>query len=142
LPSPRVVEVAPADIVFRDTIELDLGGVTLEVSHVGGDHCPDACVVCVQPDGLLFLGDCLGASPDGVLTAESAFRLRDAILGFDAEHYVEGHHDAVSSRLEMEALFEKIVLAEQAAREGRTVEAPDEDTEYFLEAFRTGQSAP
>jgi hypothetical protein len=72
------------------------------------------------------------------MTAESAFRLRDLILGFDATHYVEGHHESVSSRGEMESLFEKVELAERAVREGSAIESPDEDTEYFFQAFKTG----
>jgi hypothetical protein len=39
LPAPRVVEIAPADVVFAERIELDLGGVGVTVEHVGGDHC-------------------------------------------------------------------------------------------------------
>jgi glyoxylase-like metal-dependent hydrolase (beta-lactamase superfamily II) len=142
LPSPRAVEVAPADIVFHDTIEIQLGAVMLDVRHVGGDHSADASVIYVEPDGVLFLGDCLSASPAGVLTSASAFRLRDVILAFAAEHYIEGHHQAVSSRIEIEELFEKMQLAETAAREGRTIDEPDEETEYFLEAFRAGHTNP
>jgi glyoxylase-like metal-dependent hydrolase (beta-lactamase superfamily II) len=142
LPSPRAVEVASADIIFHDRIEIQLGGVTLDVCHVGGDHSADASVICVQPDGVLFLGDCLSASSEGVLTSASAFRLRDVILGFAAEQYIEGHHDAVSSRSEMEELFAKMQLAETAAREGRTIDPADEDTDYFLEAFRAGHTNP
>jgi glyoxylase-like metal-dependent hydrolase (beta-lactamase superfamily II) len=138
LPSPRTVDVAPADVVFDDGIEIRLGGATVHVSHVGGDHAADSSVMRVDPDGVLFLGDCLSASPEGVLTPEVAFRLRDTILGFAAEHYVEGHHESVSSRNEMERLLEKMERAERAAREGSAITAPDEDTEYFLEAFRTG----
>jgi len=140
LPSPRAVEVAPADVVFHDRIGVQLGGVTLDVRHVGGDHSADASVIFVEPDGVLFLGDCLGASPEGVLTPESAFRLRDVILGFVAQHYIEGHHEAVASRSEMEELFKKMQLAETAAREGLTIDAPDEDTEYFLEALKAGHT--
>jgi len=138
MPSPRTVEVAPADIVFHDEIELDLGGVTARVRHVGGDHSADSCVIHVEPDSVLFIGDCVSASPEGAMTSESASRLRDVILGSGAEHYVEGHHESVSSRMEMEELFEKIQLAERAAREGVALEAPDEDLEYFTQAFRTG----
>jgi glyoxylase-like metal-dependent hydrolase (beta-lactamase superfamily II) len=140
LPSPRTVEVAPADIVFHDGIEIDLGGATVYVRHVGGDHSADSTVMCVEPDCVLFLGDCLSASPEGALTAESAFRLRDVILGFDAEHYVEGHHESVSSRRDMERLFEKMQLAERAVREGSAIAAPDEDTESFVQAFRVGRA--
>jgi glyoxylase-like metal-dependent hydrolase (beta-lactamase superfamily II) len=139
LPSPRVVEVAPADIVFHDAIDIDLGGVTVHVRHVGGDHSAESSVMHVEPDRVLFLGDCMYASPEGALTAESAFRMRDVVLGFGAEHYVEGHHESVSSRSDMEELFEKMRLAEAAAREGSTIAAPDEDTEYFIHAFEAGR---
>jgi glyoxylase-like metal-dependent hydrolase (beta-lactamase superfamily II) len=139
LPSPRAVEVSPADVVFDDGLELDAGGVKLSVRHVGGDHAADSSVILVEPDGVLFLGDSTYASSAGGLTADVAFPLHDAILALGAEHYVEGHHEAVSSRSEMEQLFEKARLAERAAREGRAIESPDEDTAYFLEAFRAGR---
>ena len=138
MPSPRTVEVALADITFHDEVEIHLGGVTVRVRHVGGDHSADSCLMHVEPDGVLFMGDCTSASPEGVMTSESASRLRDQVLGSVAEHYVEGHHDSVSSRREIEELFEKIQVAERAARERSVVEAPDEDTVYFTEAFRAG----
>lgn len=139
LPSPRTVDVALADVVFDDGVELRLGGVTVHVSHVGGDHSADSTVMWVDPDGVLFLGDCLSASPRGALTSQAALPLRDTILSFDVEHYVEGHHQSVSARSEMEQLLEKMELAERAAREEVAITAPDEDTEYFLEAFRMGR---
>jgi glyoxylase-like metal-dependent hydrolase (beta-lactamase superfamily II) len=139
LPSPRAVEVAPADVVFDQRIAIDVGSATVDVLHVGGDHSPDSCVMCVNPDGVLFLGDCLGASPAGVLTSKAAFRVRDVILGFPAEHYVEGHHEAVSSRAEMIDLFSKMKLAASAAFADRRIDPSDEDTEYFLQAFKAGR---
>ena len=72
LPPPRVVEVVPADIVFHDRIEVDLGRVTVHVHHVGGDHSADSSLMFVEPDAVLFLGDCMYPSPEGALTAESA----------------------------------------------------------------------
>ena len=138
MPSPRAVEVAPADIIFQHQIELDLGGVTVRVRHIGGDHSADSCVMHVEPDGVLFMGDCVSASPEGVMTSESASRLRDVILGSVAEHYVEGHHESVSSRIDIERLFEKMQLAERSVRDGLVIEAPDEDTEYFIAAFSAG----
>jgi hypothetical protein len=65
---------------------------------------------------------------------------RDVIIGFDAEHYVEGHHESVSSRRDMEELFEKMGLAERAVHEGWGIAAPDEDTEYFIQAFAAGRA--
>ena len=139
LPSPRHVEIAPADIVFEDGIDIDVGGARVRVQHVGGDHCADSCVMYVEPDRVLFLGDCLCASPEGVLTTELALPLLDAILAFDAELYVEGHHEAVSSQAEMQSFLEKIRFAERAVRNGSATPTGDEDTDYFVEAFKAGR---
>jgi glyoxylase-like metal-dependent hydrolase (beta-lactamase superfamily II) len=90
MPSPRTVALAPADIVFQDALDFELGGVAVCVRHVGGDHSSDSSVMYVEPDRVLFLGDCLYDSPAGALTAELAFPLYGTILGFDADLYVEG----------------------------------------------------
>jgi glyoxylase-like metal-dependent hydrolase (beta-lactamase superfamily II) len=140
LPSPRTVEVAPADIVFQDGLDIELGGVTVRVRHVGGNHSAESSVMYVEPDRVLFLGDCMYDSPAGVLTAELAFPLHDAILGFDAKFYVEGHHPSVSSPRDIEDLIEKMRLAEKAVREGSAIAAPDEDTKNFVQAFAAGRA--
>ncbi len=130
LPAPREIEIAPADIVFDDAIEVALGGVTVRVEHVGGDHCDDACVALVEPDGVLFVGDALCASPANVMTAEKALPLFDRVLAYPASRYVEGHHPAVTSRAQLEALIGKARAAEQGAGDPE-----DEDARYFLQAF-------
>ena len=131
LPSPRTVEIAPADVVFDTALDVDLGGVCVHVEHVGGDHCEDACLMLVEPDALLFLGDCLCASPrEDKLTVEKAFPLYDRVLAYPVELYVEGHHPAVTTRDEFEALIEKA----RAASRGEGTPG-DEDSEYFLKAF-------
>ena len=140
LPPPRTVEVAPADIVFQDGLDIELGGVTVRVRHVGGDHSAESSVMSVEPDHVLFLGDCLCDSPAGALTAELVFPLHDAILRFDAELYVEGHHASLSSRPDIEEMIEKMRLAEKSVREGSAIAVPDEETEEFVQAFRVGRA--
>jgi glyoxylase-like metal-dependent hydrolase (beta-lactamase superfamily II) len=142
LPSPRTVEVAPADIVFQDGLDIELGGVTVRVRHVGGNHCAESSVMYVEPDHVLFLGDCMYDSPAGVLTAEVAFPLHDAILGFGAELYVDGHGASVLSRPDIEAVMEKMRVADAAVRHGSAIAVPDADTEYFIQAFRAGCATP
>jgi glyoxylase-like metal-dependent hydrolase (beta-lactamase superfamily II) len=140
MPSPRTVAVAPADIVFQDALDFELGGVAVCVRHVGGDHSSDSSVMYVEPDRVLFLGDCLYDSPAGALTAELAFPLYGTILGFDADLYVEAHGAPVLSRRDIEVLHEKMRLAEKAVREGSAIAAPDEDTASFAQAFMQGQT--
>ncbi len=115
MPAPRDVRVARADTLFEDGLDLDLGGTTVQVRHVGGDHAADSSVMYVERDRLLFLGDALYESTGGegggaarTLTAERAFPLLDAILAFDAELYVEGHTDTVITRTEAVELLGEI----------------------------------
>jgi glyoxylase-like metal-dependent hydrolase (beta-lactamase superfamily II) len=140
MPAPRTVEVAQADVVFHDALDIELGGVTVRVRHVGGDHCAESSVMLVEPDRVLFLGDCLCASPEDVMTSVLALPLAHAVLAFDADHYVEGHHPAVTSRAEMEELIGKLRMAEQSVREGAAIADPDEDTKSFVDAFRQGSN--
>ncbi len=108
LPSPREVQVAQADVVFEDGLDLELGGVTVRVRHVAGDHASDSCVVHVEPDRVLFLGDCLYEAPSGGYTAERAQPLLDAVLGFGAKIFVEGHHDKAYGRAELDEYLTEI----------------------------------
>jgi glyoxylase-like metal-dependent hydrolase (beta-lactamase superfamily II) len=105
LPSPRDVRIPPADVVFGDGLDFDLGGVTVRVRHVGGDHAADSCVMYVEPDGVLFLGDCLYEAPSGGLTSERALQLHEAVQGFGAELFVEGHSETVLSRTDVEEVI-------------------------------------
>jgi glyoxylase-like metal-dependent hydrolase (beta-lactamase superfamily II) len=97
LPAPRVVEIAAADITFEDGLVLHLGGVRVHVRHVGGAHAEDSSVMFVEPDGVLFLGDALCDAIDD--------RLENAVLSWSAQHYIEGHHDSVSTRAEIEEVI-------------------------------------
>lgn len=141
LPAPRVVEVAPADVIFHERLDFDLDGATVAARHVGGDHSAESSVMYVDPDRVLFLGDCTSASPEGALTPERAFPLYETVLAFGAEHHVEGHHPSIVSRGEMEQLVEKMRVAERAVAEGVAIAALDEDTAYFVDAFALGRSA-
>jgi glyoxylase-like metal-dependent hydrolase (beta-lactamase superfamily II) len=102
--SPRTVDVAPADIVFDNGLDIELGGVTIRVRHVGGKHSAESSVMYVEPDRVLFLGDCLW----DVQTAELALPLHDAILGFDAKCYVDGHRSSVFSRADIEGFMKRM----------------------------------
>jgi glyoxylase-like metal-dependent hydrolase (beta-lactamase superfamily II) len=105
LPSPRDVRIPPADVVFQDGLDVELGGVTVRVRHVGGDHALDSCVMYVEPDSVLFLGDCLYDAPGGALTAERALPLHESVLSFGAALFVEGHEENVLIRAELEAVI-------------------------------------
>jgi glyoxylase-like metal-dependent hydrolase (beta-lactamase superfamily II) len=103
LPSPRKVTIVPADIIFRERLDVDLGDVRVQLRHVGGDHAPDSTVMFVEPDRLLFLGDALYEIPSGGYTKAKLEPLLTEIRSFDAEAFVLGHSETVLSRDELEA---------------------------------------
>ena len=72
LPAPRNVRVARADSLVEDGLDLELGGATVQVRHVGGDHAADSTVIYVKQDRLLFLGDALYESTGGEARRSSA----------------------------------------------------------------------
>jgi glyoxylase-like metal-dependent hydrolase (beta-lactamase superfamily II) len=90
----REIAVVKPDIVFTGRITIDLGGVTCELSHVGGDHASDSCVLYVKEDKVLFLGDALGPSVYGgprKYSSTGFLRLLEMAYGYGADWLVESH---------------------------------------------------
>ncbi|MET1180428.1 MBL fold metallo-hydrolase [Peribacillus simplex] len=104
------------DIIFEKTMTIDLGNITCIIEHVGGDHAQDSCIIYVQEEKTLFLGDCLYANlyaEKWNYTAEQASLLIKKIEAYDAETYILSHHARPCSRQEMEA---ELKLMKECAR--------------------------
>jgi glyoxylase-like metal-dependent hydrolase (beta-lactamase superfamily II) len=152
LPAPRAVTIALPEIIFRDALEIDLGGVTCRLQHVGGDHARDSCVAYILPDRLLFLGDCLYEAiyaPARHLSTRRVFALLDKLDKFDAAAYIEGHNPALMDRPAFEAYMGKMraagILVNRIGANERAVMAAarvqpafDEEMEDLLRAFLAG----
>ena len=106
LPDRSQLVLRAPDIAFDGEVEIDLGGVTCRLIHVGGDHAADSIVVHVLEEKVVFLSDCryddLYATPRRYTTAK-AFPLFDRLLALDAELYFGGHEPAPITRLALEA---------------------------------------
>ncbi|MDQ0192337.1 MBL fold metallo-hydrolase [Paenibacillus wynnii] len=90
----RTITLLGPDIIFKDRITLDLGGITCELVHVGGDHSEDSCFLYVKEDRILFLGDALGPSVYGgprKYSSTGFLRLLRLAYSYGAEWYVESH---------------------------------------------------
>ncbi len=95
LPDRSGLAIRPPDVAFSGEVALDLGGVTCRLVHVGGDHGADCSVVYVEPDRVLFLGDCLGEDlyhGAWSYTTARLFPLLDRLLGFGAAWCLEAHN--------------------------------------------------
>ena len=49
-----------ADATFQKSLELDLGGLSIRLTHVGGPHSMDSVICFVPEERFLFLGDSAG----------------------------------------------------------------------------------
>lgn len=155
LPEPRDIRIVRPDIVFQDTLEIHLGGVICRIQHVGGDHAGDSCVMFVEPDQVLFIGDCLCENlhaPVPYFTRKRLFPLLNTLRGFSAELTIEGHNPAVMTQAELEALASQMQLAGelveqfgadeaaiQSVIEARTGVTWDADIQELVRAFIAGR---
>jgi glyoxylase-like metal-dependent hydrolase (beta-lactamase superfamily II) len=149
LPAPRQIEIAIPDIVFHETLDIRLGGVTCHLRHVGGDHAADSCIAYIEPDRIMFLGDCLYDAiytPVRHYTAARLFPLLDTVLGYDAQTFIEGHNGNLMSRVDVEAMAAKMRIAGELVKrfgvDAQTVLAQgnyDDDTVEFIQAFIAGK---
>lgn len=121
LPEPRAVRVAQASIVFAESLTIDLGGgVMCRLLHVGGDHSADSVIAFIEPDGVLFLSDCLYDNiyaPTRHYTTAELFPLIARLQQFDARWAVEGHTPTVLTRADFDHLTRRMRLIGRMADE-------------------------
>lgn len=90
----RDIQVVLPDVTFDQRMEIDLGGVTCVVQHVGGDHAADSVIVYVKEEKILFLGDCIYPKMYAEkvhYTVKETLRLLDELDAFDADMYIPSH---------------------------------------------------
>jgi glyoxylase-like metal-dependent hydrolase (beta-lactamase superfamily II) len=95
----RDIKIVLPVLTFEKRVEIDLGGVTCIVQHVGGDHASDSVVVYVKEEKILFLGDCIYPdifSEKQNYTIKETLRLLDELEAFDADTYILSHQKAIS----------------------------------------------
>ncbi|HEX6292468.1 MAG TPA: MBL fold metallo-hydrolase [Herpetosiphonaceae bacterium] len=153
LPDRSDLTIRPPEIGFTERVELDLGGVTCQIVHVGGDHAADSAVVYVPEDRVVFLGDCVYPdiyAPQRRYTTARVLPLFDRLLSFDAECFLAGHDPEPITRAQMvaEAALLKTVsgTVEQLAPDHaailaalqKAVAAPLDDYLYMVDAFLAG----
>ena len=99
LPDRSELVIRAPDITFDERVEVDLGGLTAVIEHVGGNHGPDCSIVYVPEERVLLLGDCLGADIYGgppAYTRDKLFDLMDRLAAYEALWYQQGHGEPVA----------------------------------------------
>lgn len=153
-PQRAALTIVTPDVIFDDSIEIDLGGVTCRLIHVGGDHSPDSSVVYVPEERVVFLGDCFYSGFVGqelFYTNGRLFPLLERLMQLDADHYLLAHQPVPLSRADFvgEAENLRLIGTVVAQAEGNREEALErlnmvlddaipEDLNEYLDAFLRG----
>ncbi|MCH6267732.1 MBL fold metallo-hydrolase [Neobacillus citreus] len=95
----RNIDITLPQVVFDNELEIDLGGVTCVLKHVGGDHASDSVVIYMKEEKILFLGDSIYPdifSPKRNYTTKRTKELAAILEQFDAETYILSHWKPIS----------------------------------------------
>jgi glyoxylase-like metal-dependent hydrolase (beta-lactamase superfamily II) len=95
----RDIKIVLPDVTFERRVEMDLGGVTCIIQHVGGDHASDSVVVYIKEEKILFLADCIYPNLYAVkenYTIQETLRLLDKLEQFDADTYIPSHQQPIT----------------------------------------------
>lgn len=136
MPDRSGLIIKSPDTTFYDRLEIDLGGVTVVLEHIGGDHAQDSVVVFVKEEKVLFLGDCTSVdlySGDWSYDRDKVESLLARLSTYDADVFLHSHHYP-ESKEEIWTSLELIRNAGEAAGDAKSIEEAVSRFETMYEA--------
>ncbi|MCM3693294.1 MBL fold metallo-hydrolase [Neobacillus niacini] len=152
MPNRDHLNLKEPDLAFTNKIEIDLGGVTCVVEHVGGVHAQDSSIIYIPDEKIMFLGDCIYQdfySGEWSYDLEELVILLDKIKKYEVDMYVTGHQNP-KTREEMWSFFDdltnigeivdKEVSLDKAVARFTEVreESPNEEQLEYIQNFVNG----
>lgn len=110
----RDIQIQLPTSTFENRMTVDLGGLTCEIEHVGGDHSSDSCIIYIPEEKVLFLGDCLYANlyaEKWNYTVEKTLKLIQQIEKYDADIFFLSHHPAPLTKEAFNAFLQLLKTA-------------------------------
>jgi glyoxylase-like metal-dependent hydrolase (beta-lactamase superfamily II) len=152
MPNRDHLELKLPDINFTNRMELDLGGVSCVVEHVGGVHAQDSSIIYIPDEKVMFLGDCIYQdfySGEWSYDLDELVSLLDKIKKYDVDIYVTGHQSphsheemwrflddltSIGQIVDKEVSTDKAVAAFTEVRK----ESPKEEQLEYIQNFVNG----
>lgn len=131
----RDITIVLPDVTFEKRVEIDLGGVTCIVQHVGGDHAADSVIVYIKEEKILFLGDCIYPnmySEKENYTIKETLQLLDALETFDANTYIPSHQKPISKEEFNQEVSKLRTIAKYTERYGGDKQKIIEEYEKYI----------
>ncbi len=110
------IKIRIPELSFEEQLTLDLGSLTAQIIHVGGDHSADSSIVFIPEESVVFLGDSIYDSiyeTPRHYTAQKIFPLLEKLLSLKAAYYLDGHSGQPMLFAELEAFTEYLKTISQ-----------------------------
>lgn len=105
------LKILNGDIVFKEKVEVDLGGIKCIIENIGGDHSVDSNLVYVTGEKFMFLGDSIYrdlGKERKCYHIEIVKPLIEKIMKYDTDYYLTAHKP-VYTRDEMKAHLDSMI---------------------------------
>lgn len=140
------------DIIFEESLKLDLGNKVCILERIRSTHTDDSTVVYIPDEKTIFLGDSVYCTTTNSLfhfKQSKLFPMIEDIQKYDAIHFILGH-ESICDLDEMNSYWKELISASKAANSTsleRALESfeidnkrkPNEDELFFLKAFVNDQ---
>ena len=148
IPNRDYFKLNSPDIIFEETLTIDLGNKVCVIEKIHSTHTNDATIVYIPDEKVIFLGDC----PYGT-TTNSLFHYKQSLLlpmindiqKYDAEAFLLGH-ESICDLNEMNIFWKELTAASQAVQSSSLENAvesfkienkrdPNDNELFFIKAF-------
>ena len=148
IPNRESFHLKASDIIFENTLTIDLGNKICVLEKINSTHSPDATVVYIPDEKVIFLGDSVYGT-----TKNSLFHYKQSLLlpmiedieKYDAKAFLLGH-ESICDLEEMTTFWRELKAASAAVKSSSLEEAldafklahnrnPSDDELFFIKAF-------
>lgn len=144
------LEIGEIDITYKDSLELDLGGVNCIIKAIGGPHTDDSTMICIPEEKTMFLGDSIyGRRYDSLYgyDKDKLFNMIDIIEGYNGIEYYIASHESLCDRKEITDFWNDLRVASEIVGNNKSNEdgikkfidkfnrEPSENEIFFINCF-------
>ena len=148
MPNRDSFKLKSPDIIFENTLTIDLGNKLCILEKIKSTHSEDSTVIYIPDEKVIFLGDCAYGT-----TTNSLFHFKQSLLlpmikdiqKYNAEMFLLGH-ESICDSTEMDIYWRELTSSSQVVKSSSLEEAleyfkaeykrdPNNNELFFIKAF-------
>lgn len=114
--SPENIIIKLPDIIFRNSLTIDLGDVIAELHHIPSPHTDDSTILYIREERIMFAGDASSGTitskadlkTGGIYDKDKTRAYLDSITALNPLYIINSHEGAVSTEEETRYLKSKL----------------------------------